>query len=45
MGAGRPHDYAAPRVSTLHWTQWNARLVMATEPGAAVATGPPAGAA
>src|SRR5262249_3540290 len=26
---GRPHDYAAPRVSTLHWTQWNAGLVMA----------------
>ncbi|HSS00866.1 MAG TPA: hypothetical protein VLM79_27600, partial [Kofleriaceae bacterium] len=36
--AGRPHDYAAPRVSTLHWTQWNAGLVMATEPGAAIAT-------
>jgi hypothetical protein len=36
--AGRPHDYAAPRVSTLHWTQWNAGLVMATEPGAPVAT-------
>lgn len=35
---GRPHDYAATRVSTLHWTQWNAGLVMATEPGAAVAT-------
>ncbi|HEX3762226.1 MAG TPA: hypothetical protein VHW23_26175 [Kofleriaceae bacterium] len=35
---GRPHDYAAPRVSTLHWTQWNAGLVMATEPGAVVAT-------
>jgi hypothetical protein len=33
--AGRPHDYAAPRVSTLHWTQWNAGLVMATEAGAA----------
>jgi hypothetical protein len=36
--AGRPHDYAAPRVSTLHWTQWNAGLVMATEPGAVLAT-------
>jgi hypothetical protein len=35
---GRPHDYAAPRVSTLHWTQWNAGLVMATEPGAVVAS-------
>ncbi|HMG22464.1 MAG TPA: hypothetical protein VK607_14125, partial [Kofleriaceae bacterium] len=35
---GRPHDYAAPRISTLHWTQWNAGLVMATEPGAAIAT-------
>jgi len=21
---GRPHDYAAPRISTLHWTMWNA---------------------
>ena len=36
--AGRPHDYAAPRVSTLHWTQWNAGLVMATEPGSVIAT-------
>ncbi|MDB4955993.1 MAG: hypothetical protein JWO36_3562 [Myxococcales bacterium] len=35
---GRPHDYAAPRVSTLHWSQWNAGLVVATEPGAAIAT-------
>jgi len=35
---GRPHDYAAPRVSTLHWTMWNAGLVMATEAGAVVAT-------
>jgi hypothetical protein len=35
---GRPHDYAAPRISTLHWTQWNAGLVMATEPGSVVAT-------
>ena len=35
---GRPHDYAAPRISTLHWTQWNAGLVMATEQGSAVAT-------
>jgi hypothetical protein len=25
-------------VSTLHWTQWNAGLVMATEPGAVIAT-------
>jgi hypothetical protein len=28
---GRPHDYAAPRVSTLHWTQWNAGLVVPSE--------------
>jgi hypothetical protein len=35
---GRPHDYAAPRVSTLHWTQWNAGLVMATEADVVVAT-------
>ena len=35
---GRPHDYATPRISTLHWTQWNAGLVMATEPGAVIAT-------
>lgn len=35
---GRPHDYAAPRVSTLHWTEWNAGLVMATEAGAVIAT-------
>jgi hypothetical protein len=28
--AGRPHDYAAPRVSVLHWAQWNAGLVMPT---------------
>ena len=35
---GRPHDYAAPRVSTLHWTEWNAGLVMTTEAGAVVAT-------
>ena len=36
--AGRPHDYAAPRVSTLHWTQWNAGLVVPTETGAVIAT-------
>ena len=36
--AGRPHDYAAPRVSTLHWTQWNAGLVVPTEQGAVIAT-------
>ncbi|HUQ07260.1 MAG TPA: hypothetical protein VM261_32435 [Kofleriaceae bacterium] len=35
---GRPHDYLAPRVSTLHWTHWNAGLVMPTEPGAKMAT-------
>ena len=33
---GRPHDYAAPRVSTLHWTEWNAGLVMMTEAGAVI---------
>ena len=36
--AGRPHDYAAPRVSTLHWTEWNAGLIMPTELDAKVAT-------
>jgi hypothetical protein len=36
--AGRPHDYAAPRVSILSWTHWNVGLVMASEPGAAGAT-------
>src|SRR5205823_1952314 len=36
--AGRPHDYAAPRVSTLHWTQWNAGLVVPTESDAVIAT-------
>lgn len=36
--AGRPHDYAAPRVSTLHWTQWNAGLVVPTETDAVIAT-------
>jgi hypothetical protein len=35
---GRPHDYAAKRVSTLHWLNWNAGLVMATEPGTPLAT-------
>jgi len=35
---GRPHDYLAPRVSTLHWTHWNAGLVMPTEAGAKLAT-------
>jgi hypothetical protein len=35
---GRPHDYLAPRVSTLHWTHWNAGLVMPTEAGAKMAT-------
>jgi hypothetical protein len=28
---GRPHDYAAPRVSTAHWTEWNTGLFMPTE--------------
>lgn len=35
---GRPHDYAAPRISTLHWTLWNAGLVVPTEMGAVSAT-------
>jgi hypothetical protein len=36
--AGRPHDYAGPRVSILSWTHWNVGLVMASEPGAVGAT-------
>jgi hypothetical protein len=35
---GRPHDYLEPRVSTLHWTHWNAGLVMPTEADAKLAT-------
>jgi hypothetical protein len=35
---GRPHDYAAPLVSTLHWTEWNAGLVVPTELFVPVAT-------
>jgi hypothetical protein len=35
---GRPHDYAAPMVSTLHWTEWNAGLVVPTELFVPVAT-------
>lgn len=35
---GRPHDYAAPRISTLHWTLWNAGLIMPSELGAVWAT-------
>jgi len=35
---GRPHDYAMPRVSTLHWTHWGSGVVMPTEPGARLAT-------
>jgi hypothetical protein len=35
---GRPHDYAAPRVSTLHWTLWNQGLVVPTEVGAPTAS-------
>ncbi len=35
---GRPHDYAAPRVSTLEWNEWNAGLVVPTEIGAKIAT-------
>jgi len=35
---GRPHDYPMPRVSTLHWTHWNAGLVMPTEASEKLAT-------
>jgi hypothetical protein len=35
---GRPHDFAMPRVSTLHWTHWNSGLVMATEADQKLAT-------
>ena len=28
---GRPHDYAAPRVSRLQWDEWNAGLVVPVE--------------
>lgn len=35
---GRPHDYAAPRVSKLHWTEWNAGLVVPLEVDATIAT-------
>lgn len=35
---GRPHDFAMPRVSTLHWTHWNTGLVMATEADQKLAT-------
>lgn len=35
---GRPHDYAAPRVSTLEWNEWNAGLVVPSEIGALIAT-------
>lgn len=35
---GRPHDYAMPRVSTLHWTYWNAGLVMPTASDEQLAT-------
>ena len=35
---GRPHDYAAPRVSTLEWNEWNAGLVVPTEVGTLIAT-------
>jgi len=34
----RPHDYAAPRVSKLHWTEWNAGLVVPIEVDAKIAT-------
>jgi hypothetical protein len=35
---GRPHDYAAPRVSTLHWTLWSSGLVLPSEVGAIMPT-------
>jgi len=35
---GRPHDYAAPRVSTLQWTMWNTGLVVASEQGDPITT-------
>ncbi|HUH00760.1 MAG TPA: hypothetical protein VML75_02120 [Kofleriaceae bacterium] len=35
---GRPHDYAAPRVSKLHWTEWNAGLVVPVELDAVIPT-------
>lgn len=35
---GRPHDYAAPRVSKLHWTEWNAGLVVPVEVTAVIPT-------
>ena len=35
---GRPHDYALPRVSKLHWTEWNAGLVVPTRRDMPIAT-------
>jgi hypothetical protein len=35
---GRPHDYAQPRVSKLHWTEWNAGLVVPIRRDLPVAT-------
>jgi hypothetical protein len=35
---GRPHDYAEPRVSKLHWTEWNAGLVVPIRRDLPVAT-------
>ena len=35
---GRPHDYALPRVSKLHWTEWNAGLVVPIRRDMPVAT-------
>ncbi len=35
---GRPHDYAAPRVSKLNWTEWSAGLVVPLEVDAKIAT-------
>ncbi|MBK7535906.1 MAG: hypothetical protein IPI49_11195 [Myxococcales bacterium] len=33
----RPHDYVAPRISTLQWMQWNAGLIVPSEIGSVVA--------
>jgi hypothetical protein len=35
---GRPHDYAAPRISKLAWTEWNAGLVIPVEVDAIIPT-------
>lgn len=35
---GRPHDYAGPRISKLHWSEWNAGLVVPVEIKGTLAT-------